>query len=94
MCVVIDKFEANCTFLLMLLCRCVDGIDLNLGRGEVPNKQRAFVGDNAGCRIVDDERDSVGIKGDHCMSPKIMICCGKCHAFIVTTAMLLLGGSQ
>ncbi len=87
---IIDKFELNCTFLVMLSCRCDDGFDLNLGQGEVPDKRRAFVGDDARRRIVNNERDAVGTKGDCCRSPQIMIRCGKCNASMATTAMLLI----
>ncbi len=71
-------------------CRCIDGINLNLGQGEIPNKQRAFVGDDARHRIVDNERDAVSVKRDGCMPPQIRICCGKRDASMATTAALSL----
>jgi hypothetical protein len=74
---VIDKFKANYTFVSILFCRCIYGIGLNLGQGEVPDKQRAFVGDDAHYRIINNERDAVIVVGDGCMSLQIRICCGQ-----------------
>ncbi len=35
---VINKFKANCNFVLTLFCRCINDIDLNLIWGEFPDK--------------------------------------------------------